>query len=66
MGNVFTIFIVTYFSLLLSAVSKNVSLGFLLSQNDQSTEDLHILGAEDLSFLKGKVIFSSFLKTAYL
>ncbi|CAJ1072294.1 phosphoribosyltransferase domain-containing protein 1b [Xyrichtys novacula] len=24
--------------------------------NDQSTEDLHILGAEDLSFLAGKVI----------
>uniref|UniRef100_A0A8D3CTK6 Hypoxanthine phosphoribosyltransferase n=1 Tax=Scophthalmus maximus TaxID=52904 RepID=A0A8D3CTK6_SCOMX len=26
--------------------------------NDQSTEDLHILGEEDLSFLAGKVIFS--------
>lgn len=29
----------------------------LCPQNDQSTEDLHILGAEDLSFLAGKVIF---------
>lgn len=30
---------------------------FLFPQNDQSTEDLHIVGAEDLSFLAGKVIF---------
>ena len=38
----------------------------LFPQNDQSTEDLHILGAEDLSFLAGKVIFflSAPLKTA--
>lgn len=33
----------------------------LFFQNDQSTEDLHIVGAEDLSFLTGKVIF--FLST---
>lgn len=30
---------------------------FLFPQNDQSTEDLHIVGAEDLSFLTGKVTF---------
>lgn len=32
---------------------------FLFPQNDQSTEDLHIVGAEDLSLLAGKVIFLS-------
>lgn len=35
------------------------SVFFLFPQNDQSTEDLHIVGAEDLSFLAGKVIFLS-------
>ncbi|XP_037132587.1 phosphoribosyltransferase domain-containing protein 1b isoform X2 [Syngnathus acus] len=40
--------------------------------NDQSTEDLHILGAEDLSFLAGKnvliveVCFERLLLTAYV
>lgn len=34
-------------------VCETISL--LLPQNDESTEDLHILGAEDLSMLAGKV-----------
>lgn len=33
----------------------NVVFWLLFPQNDCSTEDLHIVGAEDLSFLAGKV-----------
>lgn len=45
----------------ISSWLKNIfSVGFLFSQNDQSTEDLHILGAEDLSFLAEKVVFPWF------
>lgn len=40
-------------------LKKKISVFFLFPQNDQSTEDLHIVGAEDLSFLAGKVIFLS-------
>lgn len=36
------------------------SVGFVFSQNDQSTEDLHILGAEDLTFLAEKVVVLCF------
>lgn len=35
----------------------NVVFWILFRQNDCSTEDLHIVGAEDLSFLAGKVKF---------
>lgn len=35
---------------------KNVLLSSLV-QNDQSTEDLHIIGSQDLSLLRGKVFF---------
>lgn len=36
----------------------NVVFWILFLQNDYSTEDLHIVGAEDMSFLTGKVKFS--------
>lgn len=35
--------------------NKNTFFLSLFQQNDKSTEDLHIVGAEDLSFLAGKV-----------
>ncbi len=43
---------------LLTSISVFSSLYVL--QNDQSTEDMHIIGPDDLSMLKGKVLYQFF------
>lgn len=45
-------------TLIFKIINVNVVSWFLFPQNDCSTEDLHMVGAEDLAFLAGKVNFS--------